>query len=154
MPLISLFFKKTENVFVLILANVIFSMFFLASLAVFFGVLALIYYFLFNRLFKIDLGVKPILTTLFFSLIPYILINSFSNTLLYNIITVFNVSIGFLGINFFFLWSFLLFFFGLSNNMGINIKQGLIYIFIPFISFLIVVLFVFSGSIRINVLGF
>ncbi|GAI85568.1 unnamed protein product, partial [marine sediment metagenome] len=87
---------KKENfayILTLTLTNTITPFLFLISLFLFFLILIGIYFILFNYVLKTEINFSLLLTALFFSLVPYILINSLNNIPFYNIITIFNLSI-------------------------------------------------------------
>lgn len=145
--------KNIDYILTSILTRILGALFFLLSIALFFIVLLGIYFILFKYWLKLDISFSLLLTILLFSLVPYILINSINNLALYNIITLFNVSIGFFNINIFLLLSLTLFSLGLSKNQSIEFKKSLFYTFVPFILLTAFIILIFHDVVKINLLG-
>ena len=136
----------------LILANLSVDFLFAFAVFLFAVVFVSLYFFLFNFIFKIKIGFYSIFGVFLFSFVPYVLINSIRGSLVYNLITVYNVSIGFFDVNIFLLLLFFLFFKGISVKLGLDVKKGLIYTFVPFFTVMAILFVVFYDILQINFL--
>ena len=141
------------EVVALVLASLVSSLLFLASLLLFFGVLVLVYFIIFNYILKLEIKAFLLFTLMFFSLVPYILVNSISGFVVYDIVTLFGVGVGFLSFDVVFLWSLMLFSLGVSNELGLQFKKGLLFVFMPFLVIVGILVFVFYDAFKLNVFG-
>lgn len=141
-----------RNALILILTNTLVLLLFIFVLCLFLVLLVMVYFVLFGYMLKTGISFSLLFAMLFFSLLPYILSNSISGLGVYNLIGLVNVSIGFLNINLFFLWSLLLFSLAISRNLGVGFGKSIFFVFIPFLLVMGLLILVFYDIVRINLL--
>ena len=144
--------KPINLILASLLTNLSALVLFVVSLSFVFVILLFVYFFLSKHILKLDIKISLFFPLLFFSLLPYIVVNSVGNTFLYNLISVFNLSFGFFSVNIFLLWSLLLFSLGLSKTIGISFKKGAALVFVPFFLFLSILILLFYNATRLNLL--
>jgi len=149
-------FKKNSIALLLatILTNTLSNFLFLLSLSIFCILLVTLLFLSFKYLVKTELSFNSLLTILLFSLTPYILINSINNLNLYPLISLTSVSIGFLNINAFFVWSLFIFSLGASKKSGIDFKKNFVFVFVPFLVLMAILIVVFLSAVKLNFLWF
>jgi len=143
--------KPLKELFMLLLTETVYLLFFFIAIALFFTILAVTCLFLFSFINK-TCNLLLVLTLLIFSAVPYLLISSISSLGIYNMLVLANINIGFLNINIFLLWSMFLFSIALSKNLDVSLRNTTLLVFIPFLLLSAVLTLVFYDITKINLL--
>jgi hypothetical protein len=146
--------EYADYIFESLLTALVGGLIYLISIILFFIFLFGIYFLVFKTIFPLRVEWKFMITLILFSLVPYILTNAFRGVLIYDILSLINVNVGFFNINIFFIWSMLLFVWGFSHHNNISFKDSMTYVFVPFCVLFILMILIFYDVISLNLVSF
>jgi hypothetical protein len=142
-----------EPVQVVILTNFVYSIVYMMSFLLLFTILIFVYWLLCKFLLKTEINLSYFYTALFFSLLPFIILNSISGFEFYNIIGIVNISFGVFNVNLFLLWGLFLMALALSKQ-NLSFGKALLLVFVPFLLLIGLLTFLFYDVVKINILWF